>query len=86
MVTSLPAMLETEVQSLALGDPLEKEMATDSSILPGESHGHRSLVSYSPWGHKKSDMADRLTLNFLGDSEEQGSLVFCSSWVAKSQL
>ena len=24
--------------------------------LPGESHGQRSLVSYSPWFHKESDM------------------------------
>ena len=25
-------------------------------ILPGESHGQRSPVGYSPWGHKESDM------------------------------
>ena len=24
-------------------------------FLPGESHGQRSLVGYSPWGHKESD-------------------------------
>ena len=24
-------------------------------LLPGESHGQRSLVGYSPWGHKESD-------------------------------
>ena len=36
-------------------DPLEKEMATHSSILPGESHGQRSLTGYSPKGHKESD-------------------------------
>ena len=24
-------------------------------FLPGESHGQRSLVSYSPWGHTESD-------------------------------
>ena len=33
IVKSLPAMLETWVQSLAWEDPLEKEMATQSSIL-----------------------------------------------------
>jgi len=33
MVTDLPAMQETQVQSLGLEDPLEKEMATHSSIL-----------------------------------------------------
>ena len=32
-VKNLPAMLETRVRSLALEDPLEKEMATHSSIL-----------------------------------------------------
>ena len=26
--------------------------------LPGESHGQRSLVSYSPWAHKESDMTE----------------------------
>ena len=30
-------------------------MTTDSSILAGKSHGQRSLVGYSPWGHKESD-------------------------------
>ena len=34
-------------------DPLEKEMATRSVFLPGESHGQRSLVGYSPWGCKR---------------------------------
>ena len=41
---------ETQVQSLDQEDPLEEEMATHSSILPGESHGQRSLVGYSPRG------------------------------------
>ena len=25
-------------------------------LLPRESHGQRSLVGYSPWGHKESHM------------------------------
>ena len=32
-------------------------------FLPGESHGQRSLVGYSAWGHKKSDMAERLSMH-----------------------
>ena len=44
-------MLETGVRSLGREDPLEKEMATQSSIL-GESHGQRGLAGYSLWGHK----------------------------------
>ena len=35
-----------QVQSLGWEDLLEKEMATHSSILAGESHGQRSLAGY----------------------------------------
>ena len=48
MVKNLPAMQETWVQSLGQEEPLEKEMATYSVFLPGESHGQRSLAGYSP--------------------------------------
>ena len=54
-VKNLPAMQETWVGSLGWEDPLEKEMTTQSSILAWETHGHRSLVGYSPWGHKELD-------------------------------
>ena len=46
------------VRSLGQEDPLEKEMATHSSILPGESHGQRSLAGYSLWGCKESDTTE----------------------------
>ena len=36
MVTGLPAVQETQVQSLGREDPLEKEMATHCSILAWE--------------------------------------------------
>ena len=29
-------------------------------FMPGKSHGTRSLVGYSPWGRKESDMTERL--------------------------
>ena len=29
-------------------------------LLPGKPHGWRSLVGYSPWGHKESDTTERL--------------------------
>ena len=29
-------------------------------LLPGKSHGQRSLVGYSPWGHKESNTTQRL--------------------------
>ena len=43
-VKNLPAMQEAQVQSLGWEDPLEKQMATHSSILAGEAHGQRSLL------------------------------------------
>ena len=35
-------------------------MATTTVFLP-EFHGQRSLVGYSPWGHKESDMTEWLS-------------------------
>ena len=32
-------------------------------LLPGEFHGQRSLVDYSPWGSKESDTTEGLTLS-----------------------
>ena len=37
---------QTHVWSLGWENPLEKEMATHSSILPGESHGQRNLAGF----------------------------------------
>ena len=47
-IKSLPEMQETLVQFLGQEDALEKEMVTYS----GKAYGQRSLVGYSPWGHK----------------------------------
>ena len=33
-------------------------------VLSGEFHGLRSLVGYSPWGHKESETIEYLTLYF----------------------
>ena len=33
-------------------------------LLPGKSHGRRSLVGCSPWGRKESDTTERLHFDF----------------------
>ena len=33
-------------------------------LLPGRSHGRRSLVGCSPWGHEESDTTERLHFHF----------------------
>ena len=58
MVTNLPAMQETRVQSQTWKDPLEKAMATTPVFFPGEFHGHRSLAGYNPWDCKALDMTE----------------------------
>ena len=59
-------MQETWARSLGQEDPLEAGMATHPVFLPGESRGQRSLVGYSPWGHKESDRTEQLTLSHIG--------------------
>ena len=33
-------------------------------LLPGKSHGWKSLVGCSPWGREESDMTERLHFHF----------------------
>ena len=70
LVQNLPARREIQVQSLGWEHPLEEGMATHSSILAWRIPW--SLASYSPWGHKESDMTEWLThtylVNFQSDS------------------
>ena len=46
-VKCLSTMWETQVQAPGWEDTLEKEMAITPVLLPGKSHGQRSLVGYS---------------------------------------
>ena len=61
MVKRLPAVQDTQVRSLGREDPLEEEMATDSSILAWKFHRPRRLAGYGPWDCKESDTTEQLT-------------------------
>ena len=39
-------------------------MVPTQVFLPGEFHEQRSLVGYSLWGHKESDITEQLTLSY----------------------
>ena len=52
MAMNLLATQETQVQSLGQKIPWRMKWQPTPVFLPGESHGQRSLVGYSPWGHK----------------------------------
>ena len=60
-IKNLTEMLETCVVSLGEEHPMEKTMATHSSILAWRMPWKRSLVAYSPWDCKESDMTKQLT-------------------------
>ena len=46
---------ETRFESWVKKIPWRRAWLPTPAFLPGESHGHRSLVGYSPWGRKESD-------------------------------
>ena len=50
MVKNLPTMQDTWVQSLGLEDPLEKKLATHSSIISWRIPWSGESGRYSPWG------------------------------------
>ena len=56
-VKYLPAMRETQLQTLGQEDPLGKEMATHSSILIWGNPMDRGAwqATYSTWGCKESE-------------------------------
>ena len=44
--------------------PWRRKWQPTPVFLPGKSHGQRSLVDYSPWGHKESDTTEWLHFLF----------------------
>ena len=46
--------------------PWRRKWQSTPVLLPGKSHGQRSLEGYSPWGRKEPDMTE--WLHFLHDS------------------
>ena len=48
--------------------PWRREWLPTPVFLPGEFHGQRSLVGYSPWDCKESDMTEGLTLSLFSSN------------------
>ena len=64
-VKRLPAMHETWVRSLGQEDPLEKEMATHSSILAWRILWTEELGGLQSTGRKELDTTERLRFHLL---------------------
>ena len=60
MVENPPAMQQTQVRSLGWKDPLEKGIATHSSVLALEIPWTEEPVGYSPCSHKESETTEHL--------------------------
>ena len=45
-------------------DPWRRQWHLTPALLPGKSHGRRSLVGCSPWGREESDTTERLPFHF----------------------
>ena len=58
-VKRLSTMWETRVRSLGQKVPWRRKWQSTPVLLPGKSHGQRSLVGYSPWGRKESDTTEQ---------------------------
>ena len=81
-VKCLPPMQKTRVRSLQCRRPgfdpwvgkipWRRKWQPTSVLLPGKFHGLRSLIGYSLWGCKESDMTEQLHFHFL-----YGSLTVC---------
>ena len=62
-VKNLPAMWETWVRSLGQEDPLEKGMASYSSVLAWRISWTEEPGGLQSMGHKELDPTERLTLS-----------------------
>ena len=64
-VKNLPAMQETQIQSLGREDPLEKAMAIHSSILAWEIPWTEEPGGRQSLRFKELDMTEQLTLLYI---------------------
>ena len=77
MVKNLPAMQDTQVQSLSWADPLEKRMATNSSILAWRTPWTEDPGGlYSSWGRRVRHNWVTNTLLLPSDTNK----MMCSEW------
>ena len=67
----MPAVHETWVLSQGWEDPLEKEMATHSSVLAWKIPWKEEPGGYSLWGHKESDTTEQLHIHLLQHSNKR---------------
>ena len=72
---SLPAQTQTLICIWMAADIKSRRRRGHPTpvLLPGKSHGWRSLVGCSPWGHSESDRTERLHFHFSPSCTGEGN-------------
>ena len=65
MVKRLSTMRETRFEPWVGKIPWRRKWQSTPVLLPGKSHGQRSLVGYSLWGRKESDATEQLHFHVM---------------------
>ena len=65
MLKNLPLMQETVFDPWVGKIPWRREWQPTPVFLPGEFHGQKSLMGYSPWGCKESDTTEPLIISLF---------------------
>ena len=73
-VKNLPAIQESWVHPWVRKIPWRRAWQPTPVYLPGEFHGQRSLVGYSPWGPKELDTTEQLHFTFRDNAGDLGSI------------
>ena len=66
--------------------PWRSKWQPTTVFLPGQSHGERSLVVYSSWGCKESDMAERLSTHTCMHNAAVRWLLYATSGVINLRM
>ena len=77
MVKNLPANAE----DMGLEIPWRRKWQPTPVFLPGKSHEQRNLVGYSPRGHKRSNMNERLSTYTSGIHGQTYILIYISTYI-----
>ena len=65
----------SKAESKVFLKPWRRKWQPTPVLLPGESHGGRSLVGYSPWGCKELDTTERLHFHFQSHGPLEGKYI-----------
>ena len=66
--------------SICLKVGRRRQWHTTPVLLPGKSHGRRSLVGCSPWGREESDTTERLYFHFHALEKEMATHSSVLAW------